>query len=77
MTLYQGMEEIKFVPDVYAFAQSYASMNSTFLKGWHIGTVSEISANAETNVVSVSMAVYLPSLILGILRFERSIGSRV
>jgi len=63
--------EIEFLPDVYATAQSYASMNSAFLRSRQIGVmVTGISVDEGTQVVSVSVAANLSSLIPGILPFE-------
>jgi Flp pilus assembly protein TadG len=71
VTLYRETGEIDFLPDVYATAQSYASMNSAFLRGRHIGVaVTGINVDPATMVVSVSVAADLASLIPGILPFE-------
>ena len=71
VVLYRETGEIQFLPDVYATAQSYASMNSAFLRGRHIGVaVTGISVDAVTQVVSVSVAADLSSLIPGVLPFE-------
>jgi Flp pilus assembly protein TadG len=70
VTLYRETGEIQFLPDVYAMAQSYASMNSAFLSSRHIGVaVTGISVDAVTRVVSVSVSADLSSLIPGILPF--------
>lgn len=71
VALYRETGEIEFLPDVYATAQSYASMNSAFLRSRHIGVaVTGISVDASTQVVSVSVSADLASLIPGILPFE-------
>ena len=71
VALYRETGEIEFLPDVYATAQSYASMNSTFLRSRHIGVaVTGISVDAATQVVSVSVSADLSSLIPGILPFQ-------
>ncbi|HEY5156700.1 MAG TPA: pilus assembly protein TadG-related protein [Anaerolineales bacterium] len=68
---YRETGEIQFLPDVYSTAQSYASMNSAFLRSRHIGVaVMGISVDAGTQVVSVSVSADLSSLIPGILPFE-------
>ncbi len=71
VALYRETGEIEFLPDVYATAQSYASMNSTFLRRRHIGVaVTGISVDPSTMVVSVSVSADLSSLIPGVLPFE-------
>jgi Flp pilus assembly protein TadG len=71
IALYRETGEIQFLPDVYSTAQSYASMNSAFLRSRHIGVaVTGISVDAATQVVSVSVSADLSSLIPGILPFE-------
>jgi len=71
VVLYRETGEIEFLPDVYAMAQSYALMNSAFLRSRHIGVaVTGISVDASTQVVSVSVSADLASLIPGILPFE-------
>ncbi|PWB56035.1 MAG: hypothetical protein C3F13_02940 [Anaerolineales bacterium] len=70
VALYRETGEIEFLPDVYGTAQTYASMNSAFLRSRHIGVaVTGISVDAATQVVSVSVAADLSSLIPGILPF--------
>jgi Flp pilus assembly protein TadG len=69
--LYRETGEIEFLQDVYSTAQSYASMNSAFLRSRHIGVaVTGISVDAATQVVSVSVSADLASLIPGVLPFE-------
>lgn len=71
VALYRETGEIQFLPDAYATTQTYASMNSTFLRSRHIGVaVTGISVDAATQVVSVSVGADLSSLIPGILPFE-------
>jgi Flp pilus assembly protein TadG len=71
VVLYRETGEIQFLPDVYATAQSYASMNSAFLRSRHIGVaVTGISVDAGTQVVSVMVSANLSSLIPGILPFQ-------
>jgi Flp pilus assembly protein TadG len=68
---YRETGEIRFLPDVYATAQSYASMNSAFLRSRHIGVaVTGISVDPATLVVSVSVSADLSSLIPSILPFQ-------
>jgi Flp pilus assembly protein TadG len=68
---YREIGEIVFLPEVYAEAQNYASMNSVFLRRRHIGVaVTGISVNPATQVVSVTVSADLSSLIPGILPFE-------
>ncbi len=63
--------EIRFLPDVYATAQRYASLNTTFLQKRHIGvSVTGISINPATCVVSVTVLADLSSLMPGVLRFQ-------
>jgi Flp pilus assembly protein TadG len=69
--LYRETGEIQFLPDVYATAQNYASMNSAFLQRRHIGVaVTGIILDPSTQVVSVTVSANLSSLIPGILPFE-------
>lgn len=71
VVLYRETGEIEFLPDVYTTAQSYASMNSTFLRSRNIGVaVTGISVDPATMVVSVSVSADLSSLIPGVLPFE-------
>jgi uncharacterized membrane protein len=71
VALYRETGEIEFLPDVYATAQSYASMNSVFLQSRHIGVaVTGISVDEGSQIVSVSVAADLSSLIPGILPFQ-------
>jgi Flp pilus assembly protein TadG len=68
---YRETGEIIFLPDVYATAQNYASMNSAFLRSRHIGVaVTGISVDPGTRVVSVAVSANLSSLIPGILPFQ-------
>jgi Flp pilus assembly protein TadG len=71
VALYRETGEIQFLPDVYSTAQSYASMNSAFLRSRHIGVaVTGISVDAATQVVSVTVIANLSSLIPSILPFQ-------
>jgi hypothetical protein len=71
VALYRERGEIKFLPDVYATAKSYASMNSAFLTHRHIGAaVMGISVDEGSQIVSASVSADLSSLIPGILPFE-------
>jgi Flp pilus assembly protein TadG len=68
---YRETGEIVFLLDVYATAQAYASMNSVFLQRRHIGvSVTGISVDSTTRVVSVTVSADLSSLIPGILPFQ-------
>jgi hypothetical protein len=68
---YRETGEILFLPDVYATAQNYASMNSAFLQRRHIGVaVTGIGVDPVTRVVSVTVPADLSSLIPGILPFQ-------
>jgi len=68
---YRETGEIRFLPDVYATAQTYASMNSTFLSSRYIGVaVTGIGIDPATLTVSVSVAAHLSSLMPGILPFQ-------
>lgn len=68
---YRETGEIRFLPDVIATAQAYASMNSAFLRQRHIAViVTGISVDSTTRVVSVSVSADLSSLMPAILPFE-------
>lgn len=68
---YRETGEIRFMPDVVAIAQTYASMNSAFLRSRHIGVaVTGIRVDPATRVVSVSVSADLSSLIPSILPFK-------
>jgi Flp pilus assembly protein TadG len=68
---YRETGEIIFLPDVYATAQNYASMNSAFLRSRHIGVaVTGIIVDPATQVVSVTVSADLSSLIPGVLPFQ-------
>jgi hypothetical protein len=71
VALYRETGEIEFLPDVYGTAQSYASMNSAFLRSRHIGVaVTGITVNTGQQVVYVTVSADLSSLIPGILPFR-------
>jgi len=71
VALYRETGEIQFSPDVYATAQSYASMNSAFLRSRHISVaVTGINVNPVTHVVAVSVSADISSLIPRILPFQ-------
>ena len=73
VTLYRETGEIQFLPDAYTTAQSYASMNSVFLRSRHIGVaVTGISMDAATQVVSVKVSANLYSIIPRILPFQKT-----
>ena len=68
---YRETGEIRFLPDVYATAQRYAALNSAFLQRRHIGvSVTGITVNPATRVVSVSVSADLSSLMPGLLQIE-------
>jgi hypothetical protein len=53
VVLYRETGEIEFLPNVYGTGQSYASMNSAFLRSRHIGvavTVQDASQVGQSNV---------------------------
>lgn len=69
---YQETGEIRFLPDVYATAQNYASMNSAFLRSRDIDVaVTGISIDAGHQVVYATVSADLSSLIPAILPFQR------
>lgn len=71
VALYREIGEIQFLPDVYASAQSYASMNSAFLRSRHISVaVTGINVDPVTHVVSVTVSADISSLIPKILPFQ-------
>ena len=71
VALYRETGKIEFLPDVYAMAQNYASMNSAFLRSRHIGVaLTGISVDPGTRVVSVTVSADLSSLIPGVLPFQ-------
>jgi Flp pilus assembly protein TadG len=71
VVLYRKTGEIRFLPDVYATAQNYTSMNSAILQRWQIGVAVEgISVDPETWAVSVTVSADLSSLIPGIMPFQ-------
>ncbi|MDP2975583.1 MAG: hypothetical protein Q8N45_05150 [Anaerolineales bacterium] len=68
---YRETGEIRFLPDVYATAQNYASMNSTFLRARSIGVaVTGITVDPATWVVYVTVSADLSLLIPGMLAFQ-------
>ncbi|MGD0610299.1 MAG: pilus assembly protein TadG-related protein [Anaerolineales bacterium] len=75
VALYQETGEIRFLPDVYATAQEYASMNSAFLQRRNIGVaVTGITVDAGRHEVYVTVSANLSSLIPGILAFQGEYG---
>jgi len=68
---YRETGEIRFLPDVYATAQNYASMNSAFLRSRHIGVaVTGITVDPGRQVVVVTVSADLSSLVPGILPYQ-------
>ncbi|MBM3126278.1 MAG: hypothetical protein FJZ87_14620 [Chloroflexi bacterium] len=68
---YRETGEIRFLPNVFVTAQNYASKNSTYLQSRHIDvTVTDIYANANRQVVFVTVSADLTSLIPSILPFD-------
>ena len=69
---YRETGEIRFLPNVYATAQNYASTNSTFLRSRQIGvSVTDIYVNSKMHVVFVTISADLSSLMPGILSFDK------
>jgi Flp pilus assembly protein TadG len=67
---YRETGEVRFLPNVYATAQNYASKNSTFLQSRHIGvSVTNIYADPERRIVFVTASADLSSLMPGVLAF--------
>jgi Flp pilus assembly protein TadG len=68
---YRETGEIRFLPNVFITAQNYASRNSTYLQSKNIEViVTDIYANANRQVVFVTVSADLSSLIPGILPFD-------
>ena len=68
---YRETGEIRFLPDAQGTAQSFASMNSTFLSRRRIGVmVTGVTVNSSSRQVSVAVAADLSSLIPAILPFH-------
>ncbi len=71
VALYRETGEIEFLPDVYATAQNYASMNSAFLQRRNISVaVTGINIDPSTQEVSVTVAANLSSLVPSVLPFR-------
>jgi hypothetical protein len=71
VALYRETGEIQFLPDVYATAQSYASMNSAFLRSRHVDmVVTGISVDQATQEVYVIVTADLSPLLPKILPFQ-------
>ena len=70
---YRETGEIRFLPNVYATAQNYASRNSIYLESRNIGVVvTDIYADREKHVVFVTISADLSSLMPGILPFDET-----
>jgi Flp pilus assembly protein TadG len=68
---YRETGDIRFMPNVYAMAQDYASRNSTYLQSREIGVaVTEIYVDREKQVVFVSISADLSALMPGFLPFD-------
>ncbi len=67
---YRETGEIRFLPNVYAMAQNYASRNSAFLQARHIGlSVTNIYTDPRRRVVFVIVTADLSSLMPRMLSF--------
>ena len=69
--LYRETGQLVFLPDVYSNAQDVATMNASYLAKRSIPvTVTGISIDESTQMVQVSVAANLSSLIPGVLPFD-------
>jgi uncharacterized membrane protein len=70
--LYRETGQVVFLPDVYDYAQIYASMNSSYLASRSIPvTVTGVSINEASQTVSVSVTANLSSLLPAILNYKK------
>lgn len=71
VSYYKETGDIRFLPDVYATAQNFASMNSVFLQSRHIGVVvTGISVSPSMRVVLVRVSANLASMVPSVLPFQ-------
>lgn len=72
ITLYRETGQVVFLPDVYDFAQTYATLNSTYLASRSIPiTVTRASIDEVSLTVSVSVTANLSSLLPAVLNYKR------
>ncbi len=71
VVLYRETGQVQFLPDAYAHAQTFASLNAQYLRSRGIGVVvTNIQVNAATRRVSVTVAADLSSLLPAFLPHE-------
>lgn len=71
--LYRETGQVVFLPDVYDYAQTYATLNSSYLSSRSIPVmVTDISIDEITQTVSVCVTANLSALLPAVLNYARS-----
>lgn len=71
--LYRETGQVVFLPDVYDYAQTYATLNSSYLSSRSIPVmVTGISIDEITQTVSVGVTANLSALLPAVLNYARS-----
>ncbi len=72
IALYRETGQVVFLPDVYATAQHYATLNSSYLSSRSIPvTVTGVSIDETSQTVSVSVTANLSALLPAVLNYKR------
>ena len=72
ITLYRETGQVVFLPDVYDYAQTYASYNSAYLASRSIPvTVTGVNINELSQTVSVHVTANLSALLPSVLNYQR------
>jgi Flp pilus assembly protein TadG len=72
ISLYRETGQVVFLPDAYAYAQEYATLNSSYLASRSIPvTVTGITINETSQTVSVRVTADLSALLPSVLNYQR------
>jgi uncharacterized membrane protein len=70
--LYRETGQVIFLPDVYDYAQTFATLNSSYLASRSIPvTVTGVSIDEGSQTVSVSVTANLSALLPAVLNYQR------
>jgi uncharacterized membrane protein len=72
ISLYRETGQVVFLPDVYDYAQTYATLNSSYLSSRSIPvTVTGVAIDEGSQKVSVSVTANLSALLPVVLNYKR------
>ncbi len=72
IALYRETGQVIFLPDVYDYAQAYATTNSSYLASCSIPvSVTGVSIDVASQTVSVSVTANLSALLPAVLNYQR------